>query len=285
MRNRRLLYDQLIRKLVFFMLSCFVISTAVSQTDSINHVDVNGLKQGVWLKYYSDGTTLKLRGEYLDDKPYGKYTKYYENGKIKETGIFKENHYVGERKKYAEFGQTMSIQHYDEKGNELDTSYFYDSNSRLLSKEVNDSNQHINVRITYNSNHSSLADTLITVVAENRSGYSLLSDFKLTSNDTMKARQYTYKLTYETTPIFRDHLLTLYNDSTYSIVRYVYESCYNYIDKSYGTWNVVNGQIVLKTANGFTFNHVFDQETEQLVSEIVCEIDRKYRKYVFVRVH
>ncbi len=49
---------------------------------------VDDRKEGYWIKYFEDGTSIKLKGEFENNRPNGKYFKYYKNGKLKEVGTF-----------------------------------------------------------------------------------------------------------------------------------------------------------------------------------------------------
>ena len=45
------------------------------------YADAKGLKQGLWEKRYTDGTTL-YKATFKNNKPVGEYTRYYPNGKM-----------------------------------------------------------------------------------------------------------------------------------------------------------------------------------------------------------
>lgn len=45
-------------------------------------------KDGVWIKYHSDGRTIKLIGNYKNNRPSGEYELYYPSGNIKRKGCF-----------------------------------------------------------------------------------------------------------------------------------------------------------------------------------------------------
>ena len=51
-------------------------------------------KEGIWIKYHSDGKTPKLKGEYENNRPKGNYTKYHENGLVKDDGRFERDLYL-----------------------------------------------------------------------------------------------------------------------------------------------------------------------------------------------
>ena len=65
------------RKLLLYLL--LVPSIALSQT--INQVDENGKKQGIWSKNHKNGK-LRYKGEFKDDKAQGLFFFYYTSGEL-----------------------------------------------------------------------------------------------------------------------------------------------------------------------------------------------------------
>lgn len=88
--------------LAFFMLSCIAWGqTNTAQGDTVfNQTDKQGLKQGFW------------KG-------------YYQNGKIKYIGFFKDNKPVGTLKRYFEDGTLKAIMIYDPTGTKARTKLYY----------------------------------------------------------------------------------------------------------------------------------------------------------------
>lgn len=78
----------------------------------VNQVDAQGRKQGKWEKTYEGSIVYQYRGQFKDDKPVGKFTYYYESGKVK--AIIQHNHV--------------------EKGRSL--AYFYHENKQLMSAGI-----------------------------------------------------------------------------------------------------------------------------------------------------
>jgi antitoxin component YwqK of YwqJK toxin-antitoxin module len=92
---------------------------------------VNDRKEGIWIKYHADGVTPKIKGEYVDNQPSGKYWKYYENGKLKESGNFVKNHNIDSLKRYYEDGTLEYEVLYNENGKESGKVKYYFSNGKL----------------------------------------------------------------------------------------------------------------------------------------------------------
>ncbi len=62
--------------------------TVICQTGSgINKTDEQGRKQGHWMKKYPHGT-IQYEGEFKDDHPVGEFKRYYENSKLKSALIY-----------------------------------------------------------------------------------------------------------------------------------------------------------------------------------------------------
>ena len=56
--------------------------------------------------------------------------------------------------------------------------------------------------------------------------------------------KYEYKLTFKGTPIYRVFKLNLESDSTFTMSKYVYESCFEYTETLTGEWKVINDKLV-----------------------------------------
>lgn len=91
----------------------------------------HGRKTGVWIKYNKDGKTIKLKGNYVNNRPKGSYTRYYSNGKIQETGSFGDNNYSGTLIRYHANGIIAYKATYDENGKESGTVKHYYENGNI----------------------------------------------------------------------------------------------------------------------------------------------------------
>ncbi len=80
----------------------------LTQSGDINQVDQNGLKQGKWMKVFSNGSTAYIVF-FKDNKPVGKLKRFHENGKL------------------------SSLLNYDENG-EHATAIFYNDNENKISE-------------------------------------------------------------------------------------------------------------------------------------------------------
>ncbi|MFT6244924.1 MAG: antitoxin component YwqK of YwqJK toxin-antitoxin module [Crocinitomicaceae bacterium] len=96
---------------------------------------VNNRKEGLWIRYYNDGVTPKLKGEYHNNRPHGLYTKYFKNGNIKEQGTFSHYKYGDNFARYLEDRRPQENRTTLEDGNKID-SFFYYFNSKCLDSIV-----------------------------------------------------------------------------------------------------------------------------------------------------
>jgi antitoxin component YwqK of YwqJK toxin-antitoxin module len=89
----------------------------------------NNKKTGLWIYYYEDGTTIKRKLVYEDDRPTGDFERYYRNGILQEVGTFVRNRYKGRLTKYFENGSIKYEATYDDEGREEGlVKYYYPCN-------------------------------------------------------------------------------------------------------------------------------------------------------------
>lgn len=82
---------------------------------------IDNSKEGYWTTYYKDGETPRLKGEYEYNCPNGNFKKYYDNGILKEEGIYTSHHYFGTLKRYYPSGELKYLGKFNEEGKEIDT--------------------------------------------------------------------------------------------------------------------------------------------------------------------
>ena len=87
-------------------------------------------KEGVWIKYHNDGVTPKLKGEYHNNRPSGKYTKLYLDGTIREVGSFERNKYSDSLKRFHENGVLEYEANFNDIGKEQGVVKYYYPNGQ-----------------------------------------------------------------------------------------------------------------------------------------------------------
>jgi len=70
-----------------------------------------GLKEGVWKKFYQNGTILEVR-KYKKDKKKGSYKGYYLNGSKAFELVFKNGEYHGTNREWSENGTLIRESNY-----------------------------------------------------------------------------------------------------------------------------------------------------------------------------
>ena len=78
----------MLRLLLLF--GSFIYCTVSFSQDTVNQTDAQDRKQGFWRKYDKDGFRI-YEGQFNEGIPYGKFTYFYENGKIRTISIFSDD--------------------------------------------------------------------------------------------------------------------------------------------------------------------------------------------------
>ncbi len=148
------------RNILIIIIFCFC-KTLTSQTyelykgDTVNYVDVNNKKQGLWIKFNNEGDQILEKGAYLSGQKNGVWISYYpsgnkkheitykkgkaigqarffyENGLISEEGIWHIDHWQGNYKFYNKSGSLAYDWNYDETGKRTGTQKYYHDNGVL----------------------------------------------------------------------------------------------------------------------------------------------------------
>ncbi|MCO5260203.1 MAG: hypothetical protein M9916_08675 [Crocinitomicaceae bacterium] len=92
---------------------------------------VNDRKEGVWIKYYNDGITPKLKGEYKNNRPQGSYVKLSPKGVVIEKGTFTMGKYMDSLVRYHSDGSILYQGYYNDSGNEQGTIKYYYPNGQV----------------------------------------------------------------------------------------------------------------------------------------------------------
>ncbi len=141
---------------IFIFILFFINSYGIAQNDTINKIDESSLKQGYWIKYFNDSTTVKEEGKYLDNKKEGIWKSYHDNGKIKSTityngnkpngyakffyvngnpseeGLWKGTKWIGAYKFFHKNGKPAYEWSYNDKGKRTGVQKYYHKNGQLM---------------------------------------------------------------------------------------------------------------------------------------------------------
>lgn len=91
----------------------------------------NNKKNGIWKKYYKSGT-IKSEITYLNNIPTGYAKFYYANGNVSEEGIWKINKWTGNYKYYFENGKLSYDWNYNARGKRTGEQKYYHENGNLM---------------------------------------------------------------------------------------------------------------------------------------------------------
>ncbi|NUM49841.1 MAG: toxin-antitoxin system YwqK family antitoxin [Flavobacteriales bacterium] len=138
-------------------------SYEIYQGDTINRIDANNLKQGlwkifnrtknlpgyepdqiveegafkdsrkigVWKRFFPNGN-IQDEIEYSNNRPNGYYKTYFENGQVQEEGIWKNNRNIGTFKRFYENGQVSQEFNFNESGKRDGNQKYYYDNGQLM---------------------------------------------------------------------------------------------------------------------------------------------------------
>ena len=87
-------------------------------------------KQGLWKKYYPDGT-IKSEIQYTNGRPMGEFKTYHPNGQVEEQGNWKGRVYTGNFERYYEDGTIAQKKVFNEKGKTEGIVEYYHTNGQL----------------------------------------------------------------------------------------------------------------------------------------------------------
>ena len=112
-----------------FLLPFYTIAQSLNQTDG------NGQKQGKWAKFYINGVP-KYEGQFKNDKAWGEFKHYYENGRIKAISNFSSDGIICHTKTFHENSFPMASGKYIKQKKDSLWLYYSDINGSLVSEEM-----------------------------------------------------------------------------------------------------------------------------------------------------
>jgi antitoxin component YwqK of YwqJK toxin-antitoxin module len=76
-----------LKTISIYFIMMLTYTLAAQEIDSINQTDMNGKKQGHWIKKNPNGNLL-YEGYFKDDMPTGVFKRFFENNQISSVLIF-----------------------------------------------------------------------------------------------------------------------------------------------------------------------------------------------------
>ena len=90
----------------------------------------HNFKNGLWIYYFADGTTVRRKETYRTNKLNGPYQEFYEDGALKESGFYENNKRRTLISRYYPSGCLEYSAYYDETGKEEGiVQYYFDCDS------------------------------------------------------------------------------------------------------------------------------------------------------------
>jgi len=134
---------------LFVVIGCLIFSKGFYAQDTINHVDPQGRKQGFWRKKDKDGFRV-YEGQFRDDTPYGKFTYFYQNGKIRTISVISEEGRVAHTTSWFPNGKLMAKGGYINQQRDSLWQFFREFDGSLVSEEFYvDGKKHGSEKIFY----------------------------------------------------------------------------------------------------------------------------------------
>jgi len=117
------------------LLLLLVSLSAFSQNskEEFNQLDENGKKQGTWHKYHPGDSILRYEGQFRDDQPYGKFTHFFIDGKVKVVLTYSSPDRAFARNYYPD-GTLMAVGAYENQQKDS-TWVYYDFYGSKISEE------------------------------------------------------------------------------------------------------------------------------------------------------
>lgn len=122
-------------KLIISSLVILFLSFSTFAQDEWNQKDAQGRKQGKWVEVWENSTIKKYQGQFKNDKPYGKFTFWYESGKPRALMNYSEDGKVARVVFFHDNGKMMAEGKYVNKVKDS-TWVHYDIRERLSYQET-----------------------------------------------------------------------------------------------------------------------------------------------------
>lgn len=115
-------------------LVCFFVAVAVHSQDTINRTDALGRKQGFWQKRDKENHKV-YEGQFINDIPYGKFTYFYKDGKIRTVSILSDNGTIARTTSWFPNGKLMAKGRYLDQQRDSLWQFFSEYDGSLVSEE------------------------------------------------------------------------------------------------------------------------------------------------------
>jgi|WetSurMetagenome_2_1015567.scaffolds.fasta_scaffold196307_1 antitoxin component YwqK of YwqJK toxin-antitoxin module len=121
------------RYLLFFIV-CLSLAIPAHPQDTENRVNSQGKKEGFWKKKDSTGALL-YQGQFRNGIPYGSFTYFYRDGRVKATTKFSDNGRYSRTITYFNSGKKMAEGNFIDEKRDSIWRFYSDYDGVLLSEE------------------------------------------------------------------------------------------------------------------------------------------------------
>jgi len=116
------------------VVGAFLFSLFSFSQDTVNQTDVHGRKQGFWRKHDKEGFRI-YEGQFKEGIPFGKFTYYYQNSKIRTISIFSTDGIVTYTTSWFPNGHMMAKGKYINQQRDSLWQFFSEYDGALVSEE------------------------------------------------------------------------------------------------------------------------------------------------------
>lgn len=124
------------RKILLSLLVFFFVTGNAASAQEYNQTDSKGRKQGPWTAFYANGQK-RYEGQFKNDKCYGEFKYYDEQGNLKATNTFDKSGEKALNKTYAPNGTLIATGYYVNQKKEGVWYYYSHEDGKLILEEEN----------------------------------------------------------------------------------------------------------------------------------------------------
>lgn len=122
-------------RIISIIIALFIALPILSEAQTFNQTDASGLKQGKWSKTYGNGVP-RYTGQFKNDKPYGEFKHYYENGTLQAITNYSPDGIVARTKTFHQNSQPMAIGKFIKQKKDSVWTYYSEVDGKLISDET-----------------------------------------------------------------------------------------------------------------------------------------------------
>ena len=152
-----ILNENMYRLNIILGLLLFIPIFLISQ--SINHTDANGNKQGEWKKTYANGQ-FKYKGQFKNDKPYGEFKHFYISGDLKAITEYSPDGVVAHTQTFHENQLPMAEGKYINHKKDGIWKFYNEFDGKLISEETYKNGKLKGISKTFYTENGNLAESI-----------------------------------------------------------------------------------------------------------------------------